>query len=221
MRIRVSAAVAFVGVTLSCAIGSSGAPPQPYTLASSEATLRFCLGPCLCPYHEFTGPFTGRLLLTFQGTDPQGFDHYAVTALEGNVQLAFQSLPVSGAGTYRIGGAPGLVHQLTLELVVGQDPRVVHDSGVVPADPQHPFPQIAALLETEVFGCRQNVLNVLAMPDGCYADCDESGSLTVADFGCFQTRFVAHVPYADCTADGALTVADFGCFQTAFVTGCP
>ena len=55
----------------------------------------------------------------------------------------------------------------------------------------------------------------------CRADCNADGSLTVADFGCFQTRFVAGDPYADCNADGRLTVQDFGCFQTAFVAGCP
>jgi hypothetical protein len=56
---------------------------------------------------------------------------------------------------------------------------------------------------------------------GCYADCSDDAALTVADFGCFQTKFVAGDPYADCNADGALTVADFGCFQTGFVAGCP
>ncbi len=55
----------------------------------------------------------------------------------------------------------------------------------------------------------------------CYADCTKDGSLTVADFGCFQTRFVAGDPYADCNGAGGLTVADFGCFQTEFVAGCP
>ena len=34
--------------------------------------------------------------------------------------------------------------------------------------------------------------------------------LTVADFGCFQTRFVLKDPYGDCNEDGELTVADFG-----------
>ena len=56
---------------------------------------------------------------------------------------------------------------------------------------------------------------------GVYADCNTDGQFTVADFGCFQTHFVAGDPYADCNADGALTVQDFGCFQTRFVTGCP
>jgi hypothetical protein len=43
----------------------------------------------------------------------------------------------------------------------------------------------------------------------------------VADFGCFQTKYVSGDPYGDCNADGVLNVADFGCFQTKFVIGCP
>ncbi len=58
-------------------------------------------------------------------------------------------------------------------------------------------------------------------PASCYPDCNTDGSLTVADFGCFQTKFVAGDPYADCNGDGVRTVADFGCFQTKFVAGCP
>jgi hypothetical protein len=55
----------------------------------------------------------------------------------------------------------------------------------------------------------------------CYPDCTADETLTIADFGCFQTKFVAADPYADCNTDGAHTIADFGCFQTEFVTGCP
>ncbi len=55
----------------------------------------------------------------------------------------------------------------------------------------------------------------------CYPDCTGEGNLTIADFGCFQTKFVAGDPYADCNGVGGLTIADFGCFQTAFVAGCP
>jgi hypothetical protein len=66
------------------------------------------------------------------------------------------------------------------------------------------------------------------LPPRCDANCNKdfhpvTGQhiLTVADFGCFQTRFVQQDPYADCNEDGELTVADFGCFQTKFVAGCP
>ena len=62
---------------------------------------------------------------------------------------------------------------------------------------------------------------VRGLPDFCYPDCNADGARTVADFGCFQTKFVAADPYADCNKDGAFTVSDFGCFQTAFVSGCP
>ncbi len=55
----------------------------------------------------------------------------------------------------------------------------------------------------------------------CYPDCNGRGGLTIADFGCFQTKFVAGDPYADCNGVGGLTIADFGCFQTKFVAGCP
>ena len=51
-------------------------------------------------------------------------------------------------------------------------------------------------------------------------DCNNDGVLTVADFGCFQTRFVMNHPWADCDGNGVLTVADFGCYQKKFVAGC-
>ncbi|MFM9994981.1 MAG: hypothetical protein ACKVU4_04180 [Phycisphaerales bacterium] len=55
----------------------------------------------------------------------------------------------------------------------------------------------------------------------CYPDCTGDGVRTVADFGCFQTRFTLGVAYGDCNADGQFTVSDFGCFQSKFVIGCP
>jgi hypothetical protein len=55
----------------------------------------------------------------------------------------------------------------------------------------------------------------------CYPDCNADRSLTIADFGCFQAKFVTGDPYADCNASGSLTIADFGCFQAKFAAGCP
>ncbi|MFM9995195.1 MAG: hypothetical protein ACKVU4_05275 [Phycisphaerales bacterium] len=56
---------------------------------------------------------------------------------------------------------------------------------------------------------------------GCYPDCTGDAQLSVADFGCFQTKYVLGDLYADCNASGTLTVADFGCFQGRYVLGCP
>ncbi|MFM9997252.1 MAG: PEP-CTERM sorting domain-containing protein [Phycisphaerales bacterium] len=62
---------------------------------------------------------------------------------------------------------------------------------------------------------------IARMPGACYADCNGDVSLTVADFGCFQTAFISANPYADCNQSGTLTIADFGCFQTKYALGCP
>jgi uncharacterized membrane protein len=66
-----------------------------------------------------------------------------------------------------------------------------------------------------------NASFMVTFPDSCYADCNASGSLTIADFGCFQAKFAAGDMYADCNTSGTLTIADFGCFQSSFAAGCP
>ncbi len=65
------------------------------------------------------------------------------------------------------------------------------------------------------------VFNNFFRPVACYPDCNKSGTLTAADFSCFQARFVAGDPYADCNQSGVLTIADFACFQAQFGAGCP
>ncbi len=65
------------------------------------------------------------------------------------------------------------------------------------------------------------VYGAVEMPDTCYADCNTSTTLTIADFACFQMRFVNGDPWADCNMNGTLTIADFACFQAKFVAGCP
>jgi uncharacterized membrane protein len=61
----------------------------------------------------------------------------------------------------------------------------------------------------------------VTLPAPCYPDCTGDRALTVADLGCFQTRYLAGAFYADCTGDGVLNVADLGCFQNEFISGCP
>lgn len=93
----------------------------------------------------------------------------------------------------------------------GQDPIPHYQLGAICWDAENNL-WISALSE----GCA-----VLLAPDACYPDCNTDGALTIADFGCYQAKFVASDPYADCNASGTLTIADFACFQAAFVTGCP
>jgi hypothetical protein len=57
----------------------------------------------------------------------------------------------------------------------------------------------------------------------CYADLNDDGVLTVADFAAFLNAFAASSPQANCdrsTAVPTLTVADFACYLNAFAAGC-
>ncbi len=55
---------------------------------------------------------------------------------------------------------------------------------------------------------------------GLSADCDQSGTLSIDDFICFQTLYALGDPAADCDASGTLSIDDFICFQTMFAIGC-
>jgi hypothetical protein len=66
------------------------------------------------------------------------------------------------------------------------------------------------------------IMTVKGEPDdGCYPDCDGSGTLDFFDFLCFQNEFLAGAPYADCDGSGTLDFFDFLCFQNEFLAGCP
>jgi hypothetical protein len=57
----------------------------------------------------------------------------------------------------------------------------------------------------------------------CYADIDDSGSLTANDFVAFLNAFAALAPIANCdlsTGSPALTANDFACFVNAYAAGC-
>lgn len=55
----------------------------------------------------------------------------------------------------------------------------------------------------------------------CYSDCDQSGSLDIDDFICFQMLYAAGDPGADCDSSGELEVSDFLCFHSTFGHNCP
>jgi hypothetical protein len=113
---------------------------------------------------------------------------------------------------YIVNGAPTLVAnnatQGLYRLSFAVEKGDVFGFGVATADGQ--------------FGAGEAVISKFrAIPvQPCYADCTGDRVLTVADFGCFQTKFTLGLATADCNADGALSVADFGCFQTKFVFKC-
>ncbi len=124
--------------------------------------------------------------------------------------------------TVGAGGAPPLVYQWRRNAVnLSNGGRISGaTSATLTIDPALPSDsgQYDVLVSN---GCGGSFTAPVALTVLCYADCTGEGQLTVADFGCFQTKFVSGDPYADCNAVGGLTVADFACFQTRFVQGCP
>ncbi len=89
----------------------------------------------------------------------------------------------------------------------------------------NPIPGITSIAALDLYSATGTPVyfdDVSLEAGGCYPDCNNSGSLTIADFICFQGEFVAgNLAYADCNNSGSLTIADFICFQGAFVAGCP
>ncbi len=155
---------------------------------------------------EIVGPATVRHSLVaggFNGPGNISADPLFVNAAAGDYRLAPGSPCIDAGDNTEVPG------EVTTDLA--GDPRFVDDpltpdTGVGRA----PIVDMGAL---EYQGAESG--------GACYADCNTSGRLTVADFSCFQAKFVAGDPYADCNGVGGLTIADFGCFQTKFVAACP
>jgi hypothetical protein len=81
--------------------------------------------------------------------------------------------------------------------------------------------EVGSATETFKFASGATGLAFVGGGAECYPDCDGDEVLTLADFGCFQTKFALGDLYADCNGDLVLNLADFGCFQTQFALGCP
>ena len=103
-------------------------------------------------------------------------------------------------------------------VAVGANPKRV-DLGFYP----HPSTISSSFWDISTDGDKilGNALVFVAGDQGCYADCDGSGSLDFFDFLCFQNEFAAGALYADCDGSGSLDFFDFLCFQNAFAAGCP
>lgn len=118
-------------------------------------------------------------------------------------------------------GDTRIVHEILFDSApVGAGATQLTDDGVMalklnfrdPIVPTPPPPQLAYTFTSGVFLARV----------GCLADINADGALTIADFGAFQSAYVAgDLRRCDFSGDGVLTIADFGAYQSAFVAGCP
>jgi hypothetical protein len=132
-----------------------------YRLDDGATFQRGCFGPCACPV-GVTAPIRGTFRLIPDSSDPL-FVHCTVANVLFKVSMPDGTvLPVTGSGTFTIGGEVAITEALSLDLAVGTDPVEHFDSGLVV--PSVPFPVID--LEISIHGafCFDTVIRVRARP---------------------------------------------------------
>ena len=176
----------------SCAVGAiaqtTTTQPVIYRLDDKSSFAEGCSGGiCLCaivPADRFLGTFK----LTRVAIDPL-FTVYEVSDVNwlASISILGQELRITGSGTYRVGGEFALVHQLDLDLKIG-DQGVQHfSSGLVPGASK--FPAINITIAQGDVNCQINPITVSATPvppaeiaryrlmdssyqEGCFGPCD-------------------------------------------------
>jgi hypothetical protein len=133
---------------------------QPYALQKDSEFDYGCFGPCACPVLVRNG-VSGGFLLRPRGPDGLFFD-YDVLDVRWMIPGQPDSLPVTGYGTYRVGGEFANQEQLTLNLAIGDGAPRIYDSGVVAK--ANEFPTIDLEIAASGFSCFDTVFVVRADP---------------------------------------------------------
>ena len=162
-------------------------------------------GPGKFGWLEVAGNFqqfsTGAVQIEIGGTMP-GVNHDLFT-VTGSAALA---------GTLELSFAPGFTPTLgeVYDIMSFASKTGAFDNLVTPVHP-------SGLRLSLAVGATGVSAQAVA---GCYADCDQDGSLSFFDFLCFQNAFATGSSHADCDLSGGLDFFDFLCFQNAFAAGC-
>jgi len=140
---------------------STDPPPVLYALENRSTYETGCFGgPCDCGILQHS--MRGTLRLRHTGFDGL-FDNYEVLDVKLVVALEDGNLDISGAGKYRVGGEFAIMHQLTLDLMEGNEPKRHFDSGLVPGGRE--FPVLNAVVSLHgMTECTDTVLHVVADP---------------------------------------------------------
>jgi len=153
-------------LVLACAVGflaqADADSSQVYSLEKDSEFEYGCFGPCACPILVQSG-VDGGFLLSPRGPDGLFFD-YDVLDVRWFIPQNGDSIPVTGYGTYRIGGEFANQEQLTLDLAIGGGAPRIYDSGIVTKVNQ--FPVIDLDVASSGFSCFDTVFAVHASPRG-------------------------------------------------------
>lgn len=137
---------------------------HPYRLLSDTTFQRGCFGFCDCLVGEEL-PVAGTFRLVELDPTPL-YREFAVVDVHWRVQQTDGSMltgtPVRGFGMYRIGGEVALLHQIGLDLFVGDEPLTHYDSGLDP--PTTRFPRLDADLSIGDLTCYDTLIRLHAAP---------------------------------------------------------
>lgn len=134
--------------------------PRLYVLKAGSTFSTGCFGPCACPVIQQPMQGTFRLL---KASDDPLFTNYTVLDVRWTLPNATQSVPITGSGTYRVGGEFAVQHQMTLDLSVAGGAGQHFDSGLVLGGGAFPDIDIMLSLHREM-ACVDTVLHVIATP---------------------------------------------------------
>ncbi len=217
-------------------------PSQIYRLTDKSLYQDGCFPPCLCPI-MVSSAITGTFRLSRASQDPL-FTYYAVGDVNLIVPLGGGEIRITGTGTYKIGGEFALVHQLQLELKVGDRDIQKYDSGLVVGGGD--FPAINLTVAMNGMICRDTAITFAAVPvpsnqilpysiagssyeQGCFGPCDcaistapafgKLGLVRLSDAGGIVTFGVVDASWrvlrSASSAAGGFLVNGFGIYQVS------
>jgi len=143
-------------------------PPEeihPYRLLPDSTFQQGCSGPCACAPGA-QRPVRGGFTLVELGNDPL-FTRFAVVLVKWLVApdptlATSTSTPISGAGSYRVGGEVAVEQQMALDLKVGTLSPAIFDSGLVPGGQN--FPRIDIRMTSGAGSCVTMTIDLHAKP---------------------------------------------------------
>lgn len=218
-----------IAFALAACLSSNVAAQQPVfydVLAPSTLEYEMCLGPCDCAMGTLRGELTGTFTLILDQPGPL-FNEYRVEDLRLAAEIPeFGAMTLTGSGQYRIGGEVLESHQIILDLDASTGQPFHFDSGLIPADPSHSFPEITIAVESfrAEMQCTQFRLWLSTTPDRCPADLDGDGSVGLSDLAILLHNFGdngLHHEDGDLDADHDVDLADLAVLLSEFGEHCP
>jgi hypothetical protein len=144
-------------------VASRGDDLRPYALVDGSTFQRGCFAPCECPIGQ-ERPLAGTFWLAFRSDNGLFADYDMLDVrwkVSGNAYATPPDAPITGTGTYRIGGEFAIEQRMTADLQIADEPPASFDSGRVFGPSEFPD-RIDLEISQNGKTCFDTVLHVVA-----------------------------------------------------------